>query len=165
MARKPQNQTAAEAKGSEPVVNEPKKNPETVEYAEDRENDNSKAVKDLPPANPFNEPVADAYPEGKYAEVTQATLKPAETIVEHPLSPTDSNPNPHGNRDEPGLPSVPVKDKDGNVTVERAEEGDTEVEGVADEVHLGDGRVLHKGGKVKVSKEVAKQLRDNGQAK
>lgn len=159
MARKPTN-TADE---NNKLVGKTE-NPETAKQENVVEQPD--AVKDLPPSNKFGEPIAKEYPTGENAEVTQATLKPAETIVEHPLSPTDSNPNPHGNRDEPGLPSVPVKDKDGNVTVERAEDGDTEIEGTSDNaVHLGDGRTLAKGQKAKVSKEVAKQLRDNGQAK
>ncbi|MGJ3630229.1 hypothetical protein AB5I41_31535 [Sphingomonas sp. MMS24-JH45] len=90
---------------------------------------------------------------------------PGETIVEHPLSPTDSNPNPHGQRDE-GIVSVATKDADGNVQTSKPEDGDTEIEGLSDEpVHLGDGRTLAKGQKAKVSKDVAKQLRDNKQAK
>ncbi|MGJ3625968.1 hypothetical protein AB5I41_01525 [Sphingomonas sp. MMS24-JH45] len=64
---------------------------------------------------------------------------PGETIVEHPLSPTDSNPNPHGQRDE-GIVSVATKDADGNVQTSKPEDGDTEIEGLSDEpVHLGDG--------------------------
>lgn len=130
-----------------------------------RQDDGTVAVKDLAPANPFHEPLADRYSDGALAEVTQGSTKPAETIVEHPLSPTDSNPNPHGNRDE-AVVSVPVKDKDGNVTVERAEDGSVEVTGLSDNpVHLGDGRTLGKDQKAKVSKEVAKTLRDNKQAK
>lgn len=136
-------------------------------------------VKDLPPANPFGEPVkaAEEYPNiseaGKAAaalgvetEETAGTDVPfGETIVEHPISPTDANPNPHGQRSEPAT-VVPVKDADGNVTRNDPVEGDTEVTGLWDNpVHLGDGRTLAKGDKAKVSKDVAKQLRDAGAVK
>ncbi len=132
------------------------------------------AVKDTPPANPLGEPVypADDYP-NQQEPVKVAVLGedagpnaiPGETIVEHPLSPTDSNPNPHGQRDEPFV-SVATKDKDGNLQVSSPDEGDTEIEGLSDEpVHLGDGRTLGKGQKAKVSKDIAKQLRDSKQAK
>lgn len=132
------------------------------------------AVKDAPPANPLGEPVypVDDYPNQR-EPVKVAVLEeeagpnavPGETIVEHPLSPTDSNPNPHGQRDEPFV-SVATKDKDGNLQTSAPEDGDTEIEGTSDEpVHLGDGRTLAKGQKAKVSKDIAKQLRDSKQAK
>lgn len=142
--------------------------------------DTDPSVKDLPPANPLGEPVhpVEAYPNiseaGKQAaalgvetEETEGNEKAVggETIVEHPISPTDANPNPHGQRDE-GFVAVATKDKDGNTVVSGPQEGDTEITGASDApVHLGDGRTLDKGEKAKVSKEVAKTLRDNGQAK
>ena len=149
---------------TEPITSEVLED-ELVDPDAARQDDSTVAVKDLAPANPFHEPLADRYSDGALAEVTQGSTKPAETIVEHPLSPTDTNPNPHGNRDD-AVVSVPVKDKDGNVVVERPEDGDTTITGMSDNpVHLGDGRTLAKGAKAKVSKEVAKTLRDNGQAK
>lgn len=132
------------------------------------------AVKDTPPANPLGEPVypVDDYPNQQepvkvavLGEDAGPNAVPGETIVEHPLSPTDGNPNPHGQRDEPFV-AVATKDKDGNTVISSPDEGDVEIEGLSDEpVHLGDGRTLAKGGKAKVTKSVAKQLRDNGQAK
>ncbi len=120
------------------------------------------AVKDLPPANPLGEPVepVEAYTDGGDAEVTAGTRKPGETIVEHPLSPTDTNPNPHGTRSNLEI-TTEVVDKDTKVSRrEPLAEGDTEVTGDHDEpVHLGDGRTLAKGDKAKVTKEVAKDLR------
>jgi len=148
--------------------------PETL-----KSGDTDPSVKDLPPANPLGEPV---YPVETYPNISEAGKSAAalgikteetgdgdyiagETIVEHPVSPTDSNPNPHGQRDE-GVTVVPIKDKDGNVTMSTPEDGDTEIEGMSDNpVHLGDGRTLAKGSKAKVTKEVAKALRDSKQAK
>lgn len=137
-------------------------------------------VKDLPPANPLGEPVkpADEYPNlseadkaaaalGVETEATKDTDVPfGETIVEHPLSPTDTNPNPHGNRQQEQV-IVPVKDKDGNVTMYGAgEEGDTEIEGTQDEpVHLGDGRTLAKGERLKVHKDLLKDENMKGKFK
>ncbi|MGV0964201.1 MAG: hypothetical protein ACOYBT_09955 [Polynucleobacter sp.] len=129
------------------------------------------AVSDLPPANPLGEPVkpVEAYSDGGDAEVTAGTNKPAETIVEHPLSPTDTNPNPHGQRSQLDVMDV-VVDKDTKVASRRAvgdaEENTVTITGLADNpVHLGDGRILAKGESAKVSKDAAKTLRDNGQAK
>ncbi|MGJ3630092.1 hypothetical protein AB5I41_30840 [Sphingomonas sp. MMS24-JH45] len=93
------------------------------------------AVKDAPPASPLGEPV---YPVDKIpnqqepvkvavlGEDAGPNAVPGETIVEHPLSPTDSNPNPHGQRDE-GIVSVATKDADGNVQTSKPEDGDTEI--------------------------------------
>lgn len=172
MARKPNHTDKTDDK----MVNDSqgKALPETL-----KSGDTDPSVKDLPPANPLGEPVkpVEEYPNiseaGKAAaalgvkteETGDGKVVAGETIVEHPVSPTDANPNPHGQRDE-AVTVVPVKDKDGNVTMSTPEEGDTEVEGLMDEpVHLGDGRTLAKGGKAKVSKDVAKTLRDNKQAK
>lgn len=147
MAKQP---TRGNAPLTPPVVEEEFKNPATAEQFDGRP-----AVKDKP-YNPFDEPIADEYPDGTNAEVSRATLAPAETVVEHPLSPTDTNPNPHGNRDE-AVTRVPVKDKDGNVTVSGPEEGDIEIEGTEDNpVHLGDGRTLGKGQRAKVSADLLK---------
>ena len=129
------------------------------------------AVSDLPPANPLGEPVepVQAYTDGGDAEVTQATRKPFETIVEHPLSPTDTNPNPHGQRSQLDVMET-VVDPDTKIASRQAvndrDENTVEVTGMSDNpVHLGDGRVLAKGEKAKVSKDAAKTLRDNGQVK
>ncbi len=134
------------------ALNETKVNPETATAAQDRP-----AVKEIPPANPFNEPIDDAYPEAKYAELTQGTLKPAETIVEHPLSPTDTNPNPHGQRSQP---DANVTEKDDNGVEHRAPaKEEVEVTGWHPEgVHVGDGRVIAYKDKMKVSKDQAKDL-------
>lgn len=131
----------------------------------------SEVVKDLPPANPFGEPVkpAEEYPNISEAGKTAAALGVeteetkghdgpfGETIVEHPLSPTDTNPNPHGTREQPFV-SVPVKGADGEVEFTGPKEGNIEIEGTFDHpqgVHLGDGRVLAKGERAKVTKEIA----------
>lgn len=120
------------------------------------------AVRDLPPANPLGEPV---YPVDEYPDATdqmgraqvlgeEPTGKAVagETIVEHPLSPTDANPNPHGQRDS------------GVAPVDPGEDATVEVTGASDQpVHLGDGRTLAKGEKAKVTKEVAADLRKNKQ--
>lgn len=146
--------------------------PETLESG-----DTDPSVKDLPPANPLGEPVkpAEEYPNiseaGKQAAAlgveTEETegygdYVAGETVVEHPVSPTDTNPNPHGQRnDDTGNVEVVV---DENTKVSRRqnrEEGEVEVTGLSNEpVHLGDGRTLAKGEKARVSKEVAKDLRD-----
>lgn len=115
--------------------------------------DGQEVVKDLPPANPFNEPIADTYSDGANAEITQGTTKPAETIVEHPLSPTDANPNPHGTREQP-VTQVFTKEEG----LSHPAEGSIQIEGTfdhADGVHLGDGRVLKKGERAKVTKDIA----------
>ena len=107
-------------------------------------------------ANPFNEPIDAVYSDGGPADPLAT-----ETVVEHPLSPTDTNPNPHGNRDEPFVATVT---KEGGRTA--PEEGPVEITGLSDEpVHLGDGRTLAKGEKAKVTAEVAKTLTHNKQAK
>lgn len=136
------------------------------------------AVKDLPPANPFGEPVkpAEEYPNiseaGKQAaalgvetEETQAVggdYIAGETTVEHPLSPTDTNPNPHGTRSDLDSNIEVVTDDKGVSARQPRDEADlVEVTGLWDNpVHLGDGRSLAKGDKAKVSAEVAKDLRD-----
>lgn len=147
MARKPNDKQIPE---------DHQENPETA-----KQEDGQKAVKGLSPANPFNEPIDDTYPEGTQAEITQATLKPAETIVEHPLSPTDTNPNPHGNRDEP-FTAVYTKE-DGRSA---PEEGDVEIEGTEENpVHLGDGRTLGKGQRAKVTKDLLKDENLKGKFK
>ena len=126
------------------------------------------AVKDLPPANPLGEPVepAESYSDGEGAEVNAATRKPGETIVEHPLSPTDTNPNPHGTRSNLEITNT-VIDKDTKVARREApDEGDVEIEGLADEpVHLGDGRTLAKGDRTKVSKDLLKDDNLKGKVK
>lgn len=138
-------------------------------------------VSDLPPANPLGEPVkpAEEYPNiseaGKQAvslgietdETKGRDFVAGETIVEHPLSPTDANPNPHGQRDVDTGNIDMFTDPDTKVSSRRPrDEGEVEVTGINDEpVHLGDGRTLAKGESKKVSKEVAKILRDNKQAK
>lgn len=123
-------------------------------------------VKDLPPANPFNEPLkaAEEYPDGFVEPI--ASQIPSETIVEHPLSPTDSNPNPHGNRDEP-FTAVATKGKDGETVVSAPEKGTVQIEGIIDgePVHLGDGRTIGYKQREHVTKEVADTLVKNKQAK
>lgn len=137
------------------------------------------SVKDLPPANPLGEPVrpADEYPNiseaGKQAaalgiktEESDGDFPFGETIVEHPVSPTDANPNPHGQRSVDSGVVIETDDKGRETRVPRAEKDTVEVTGLNDEpVHLGDGRTLAKGGTARVSSEVAKQLRDSKQAK
>lgn len=110
----------------------------------------------------LGEPIADAYSEG--VDEAVAAQKPAETIVEHPLAPTDTNPNPHGTRDEPFI-AVATKNQDGGVDITSPDEGNVKVTATVGEVHLGDGRVLHEGGSAKVTKEVAKDLVDQGKVK
>lgn len=143
--------------------------------------DTAPAVRDLPPANPLGEPVmpADAYPNtseaGKQAaalgveteETAGTDAVPGETIVEHPLSPTDANPNPHGQRSEDADTTIVSTDDKGISKRETRSADDTvNVTGTSDRiVHLGDGRTLAKGETKAVSKDVAKTLRDNGQAK
>ena len=159
MARKP---TKAEAPIVQEVPDEEFKNPETATF-----DDGQDAVKNLPPANPFGEPIADEYPDGTNAELSRATLAPAETVVEHPLSPTDTNPNPHGTRDEP-FTAVAFKDEDGKATRTAPDEGDkgVEVEGTSDNpVHLGDGRVLAKGSRAKVNPDLLKDENIKGKVK
>lgn len=174
MARKKNEATGPDAK------------PTAVEIPEDHNSQGKEgdAVKDLPPANPLGEPVkpAEEYPNiseaGKQAaalgvetEETQAVdgdYIAGETTVEHPLSPTDANPNPHGTRSEDGDGVEVVTDPDTKVSERkpRDETGMVEVTGQWDEpVHLGDGRTLAKGDKAKVSKEVAKDLKDRGAVK
>jgi len=151
--------------------------PETVQSG-----DVDPSVKDLPPANPLGEPVK---PVEEYANISEAGKQAAalgieteetvdgyiagETVVEHPVSPTDTNPNPHGQRSQDAGGIEVVTDKDTKVSERKPrEEGEVEVTGADDlraPVHLGDGRTLAKGEKLKVSKEVAKTLRDNKQAK
>ncbi len=132
------------------------------------------SVRDLPPANPTGEPVkpVEAYPNiseaGKQAAalgVETAETKDVdgyvggETIVEHPLAPTDANPDPHGIR---GGKSPVEFIRDGSQPGDpvAADDANTEVEGTSDNaVHLGDGRTLGKGEKAKVTKEVAADLR------
>jgi hypothetical protein len=125
-------------------------------------------VKDLPPANPLGEPVEplEAYSDAADAENPPMARKPNETVVEHPLSPTDANPNPHGQREEANFTET-VRDPDTKVERRQPATGlDVEIEGLTDNpVHLGDGRTLAKGGTAKVSNEVAQQLVDAKQAK
>lgn len=145
--------------------------------------DTEDAVKDLPPANPLGEPVMapEDYPNiseaGKQAAAlgveTEETADmkgdyvAGETVVEHPVSPTDTNPNPHGQRQQDtGSIETVVSEKGVAERQPRDETGTVEVTGLWDNpVHTGDGRTLAKGEKLKVSKEVAKILRDNKQAK
>lgn len=153
--------------------------PETKESG-----DTAPGVRDLPPANPLGEPVK---PADQYASPSEAGKMAAalgieteevahvddyiagETVVEHPLSPTDSNPNPHGQRSNLDADLVVETDDKGRATrVARDESGMVEVTGADDlpnEVHLGDGRTLGRGQKAKVDKDTAKILRDNGQVK
>lgn len=152
--------------------------PETTEGG-----DEAPSVRDLPPANPLGEPVlpVEEYPNiseaGKQAaalgieteETEGGDYVAGETIVEHPLSPTDTNPNPHGQRSDPNADLVVETDDKGRETrVPRDESDMVEVTASNDlkaPVHLGDGRTLAAGDKAKVSKDVAKTLRDNGQVK
>ena len=137
--------------------------PETV-----KSGDTEPAVKDLPPANPLGEPVkpAEAYSDGEGAEVNAGTNKPGETIVEHPLSPTDTNPNPHGTRSNLEITNTVVNPDTKVAERQPMEEGDVEVEGLLDEpVHLGDGRTLAKGDKTKVSKDLLKDDALKGKVK
>lgn len=142
------------------------------------------AVTDLPPANPFGEPVK---PAEEYANISEAGKSAAalgieteetkdvdgyiagETIVEHPLSPTDANPNPHGQRSDPEANLVTETDEKGRATRKARDESDfVEVTGADDltsPVHLGDGRTLAKGDTAKVDKDIAKMLRDRKQVK
>lgn len=153
--------------------------PETTEDGEQ-----APSVRDLPPANPFGEPVKDAH---EYADVSEAGKRAAmlgveteettdvadyvagETVVEHPLSPTDANPNPHGQRSDPNADLVIETDDKGRETRKaRDEDGMVEVTGADDlpaEVHVGDGRTIGRGQSMKVDKDTAKTLRDNKQVK
>jgi len=103
--------------------------------------------------NPFNEPMGapEDYTDGYEASAPRPVA--AETSVEHPLSPTDTNPNPHGNRDEP---FTAVVTKEGGRT--EPEEGSATVTALVDGLHLGDGRVLAKGHSASVTPEIAKTL-------
>ncbi len=151
--------------------------PETQESG-----DTAPSVRDLPPANPLGEPVK---PVEEYANISEAGKQAAalgldteetvdgyvagETIVEHPVSPTDANPNPHGTRSDPDADLVIDTDDKGRATRQARDESDfVEVTANSDlkaPVHLGDGRTLAAGDKAKVAKDVAKTLRDNGQVK
>lgn len=148
--------------------------PETV-----KSGDIAPAVKDLPPANPLGEPVdpVESYPNTSEAGKSAAALGVkteeddlshpfGETVVEHPLSPTDTNPNPHGQRSQLEITNT-VVDPDTKVSHRVAmEEGDVKVEGLSDEpVHLGDGRTLAKGESVKVSKDLLKDDNLKGKVK
>jgi hypothetical protein len=138
-----------------PAVVSPDPNLDKIDVPEDK-------VEDLPPANPFDEPIVEEYPDG--GEPAAASLIPSETVVEHPLSPTDANPNPHGTRDEPFV-AVALKGKDGETVVTEPDEGSVSIVATASEVHLGDGRVLHEGASAKVQPALAKQLVDEKKAK
>ena len=153
--------------------------PETKESG-----DTAPGVRDLPPANPLGEPVK---PADQYADVSEAGKLAAalgveteemrdvsdyvagETVVEHPLSPTDANPNPHGQRSEPDANVVVETDDKGRETRKSRDEADmVEVTGSDDlpaAVHIGDGRTLGRGQSMKVDKDTAKILRDNKQVK
>lgn len=153
--------------------------PETKESG-----DTAPGVRDLPPANPLGEPVK---PAEEYASPSEAGKQAAalgieteetanvtdyiagETVVEHPLSPTDANPNPHGQRSNPDADLVVETDDKGRETrVHRDESGMVEVTGADDlpsDVHVGDGRTLGRGQSIKVDKDTAKTLRDNKQVK
>ena len=140
------------------------------------------SVRDLPPANPLGEPVK---PVEEYANISEAGKQAAalgveteetvdgyvagETIVEHPVSPTDANPNPHGQRSDPNADLVIETDDKGRETRVQRDESDfvkvTAKDDLKTPVHLGDGRTLAAGDSTKVSKDVAKTLRDNGQVK
>lgn len=146
--------------------------------------DEAPGVKDLPPANPLGEPVK---PAEEYANVSEAGKQAAalgieteetagvddyiagETVVEHPLSPTDTNPNPHGQRSDPDADLVVETDDKGRAERTQRDESDmVEVTGSDDlreAVHTGDGRTIGRGQKMKVDKETAKLLRKNGQVK
>lgn len=177
MARKP-----TEAKDEATVLEtntQGKDLPETKESG-----DKAPGVRDLPPANPLGEPVK---PADQYASPSEAGKMAAalgieteevahvedyvagETVVEHPLSPTDANPNPHGQRSNPDADLVVETDDKGRETrVKRDEKDMVEVTGadtLAAEVHLGDGRTLGRGQSMKVDKDTAKILRDNKQVK
>lgn len=171
MARKAQNDLT-----DDKMVNDSqgKSLPETTESG-----DVDPSVKDLPPANPLGEPVrpAEEYPNiseaGKQAaalgvktEETDGDFPFGETIVEHPVSPTDANPNPHGQRQTDDGIVIETDDKGRETRKPRSDADTVEITGLNDEpVHLGDGRTLAKGGKAKVSSDIAKQLRDSKQAK
>ena len=151
--------------------------PETMEGG-----DEAPSVGDLPPANPLGEPVK---PVEEYANISEAGKQAAalgieteetvdgyvagETIVEHPVSPTDANPNPHGTRSNPDADLVVETDDKGRATrTARDEAGMVEVTGADDlpaEVHVGDGRTIGRGQTMKVDKDTAKLLRDNKQVK
>ncbi len=140
------------------------------------------SVRDLPPANPLGEPVK---PVEEYANISEAGKQAAalgieteettdgyvagETIVEHPVSPTDANPNPHGQRSNPDANLVTETDDKGRETrTERDESDMVEVTGADDlkaDVHVGDGRTIGRGQTMKVTKEHAKALRANKQVK
>lgn len=143
------------------------------------------SVRDLPPANPLGEPVK---PVEEYANISEAGKQAAalgvetsetadlggdyvagETIVEHPVSPTDTNPNPHGQRSDPNADLVIETDDKGRATrTPRDEAGMVEVTGADDlkaEVHVGDGRTIARGQTLKVDKDTAKTLRDNKQVR
>lgn len=147
--------------------------------------DFAEAVTDLPPANPLGEPVkpAEEYPNiseaGKQAAAlgieTEETADlegdyvAGETIVEHPLSPTDANPNPHGQRSNPDADLVIETDDKGRDTRTVRDDSDmVEVTGADDlpaEVHVGDGRTIGRGQKLKVDKDTAAVLRKNKQVR
>lgn len=154
--------------------------PETKESG-----DFAPSVRDLPPANPFGEPVK---PVEEYPNISEAGKQAAalgieteetadmegdyvagETIVEHPVSPTDANPNPHGTRSDPDADLVTETDDKGRASrVARDEAGMVEVTGADDlpaEVHVGDGRTIGRGQTMKVDKETAALLRKNKQVK
>lgn len=146
--------------------------------------DTDPSVKDLPPANPLGEPVK---PADEYADISEAGKRAAmlgveteetadvndyvagETVVEHPLSPTDANPNPHGQRSTPDADLVTETDDKGREKrVARDEKDTVEVTGadtLASDVHIGDGRTLGRGQTMKVDKDTARILRDNKQVK
>lgn len=143
------------------------------------------SVRDLPPANPLGEPVK---PVEEYANISEAGKQAAalgvvteetehlgddyvagETIVEHPVSPTDANPNPHGQRSDPNANLITETDDKGRETRTTRDDSDmVEVTGADDlqaDVHVGDGRTIGRGQTMKVAKDVAKTLRDNKQVK
>lgn len=146
--------------------------------------DTAPGVRDLPPANPLGEPVK---PADEYASPSEAGKMAAalgieteevahvqdyiagETVVEHPLSPTDANPNPHGQRSNPDADLVVETDDKGRETRTVRDDKDmVEVTGADDlpaAVHVGDGRTIGRGQTMKVDKDTAKILRDNGQVK
>jgi len=146
--------------------------------------DEAPGVKDLPPANPLGEPVK---PVEEYANISEAGKQAAalgieteetagigdyvagETVVEHPLSPTDNNPNPHGQRSNPDADLVVETDDQGRAERKQRDESDmvevTGADDLNDAVHIGDGRTLGRGEKMKVPKDVAKILRQNNQVK
>lgn len=179
MARKPQNENPGDNQDDAGEKMESNSQgralPETKESGEF-----APAVKDLPPANPFGEPVK---PAEEYSNISEAAKQAAalgmdvegkaddyvagETIVEHPVSPTDANPNPHGQRSDPEQTLVTETDDKGRATRTQRDETDfVEVTGTNDQpVHLGDGRTLAKGEKAKIAKDVAKDLRDRKMVK